>query len=119
MRFFRDRILTYKDNDQYIAVSLEFDLFAEGKSSGQALERLVDATMGYLQVCVEDNEKNENIYRPAPQKYQKMFALNEEIGKILSRKTAKGTLERKAQNLIKKEAQGTCKTYDARNLVYA
>ncbi len=43
-RTFRDKVL---------AVSLEFDLLAEGENIMQALERLYDATSGYLlkQIC--------------------------------------------------------------------
>lgn len=72
-RFFKDRIIAYKKNTTYLAVSLEFDLMAEGKSIRQALERLYDATSGYLQMCCEDNETDEEIYRKAPKKYQNMY----------------------------------------------
>jgi hypothetical protein len=69
LRFFRDRVIAYKNNNNYLAVSLEFDLLAEEDNMQKALERLYCARDGYLKLCYEDNETDEEIYRKASKKY--------------------------------------------------
>lgn len=70
-RIFKDRVIAYKKGAKYLAVSLEFDLLAEGKNIKEALDRLYDATTGYLKMCCYDNEPDSEIYRKAPKKYFK------------------------------------------------
>lgn len=71
-RFFKDRVVAYKKDDKYIAVSLDFDLLADGKSISQALDRLRDATIGYLKMSYLETENDNEIYRKAPKKYQNL-----------------------------------------------
>lgn len=118
-RYFQDRIVVYKDEGQYVAVSLEFDLFAEGDNPMITLKRLFDATIGYLKVCIEDNEPDMVIYRKAPKKYQDMFDKSQTLAKFLTGKQKKGILKRKEQNIIKKETHTMFKSYDSRQLVNA
>jgi len=70
-RIFKDRIIAYKKDDKYLAVSLEFDLLAEGDSIMKSLKRLNDATLGYLKMFIEDDEPDFEIYRKAPKKFQR------------------------------------------------
>jgi len=85
-RIFKDRIIAYKKTDKFLAVSLEFDLLAEGKDMIQALKRLHDATTGYLKTCYEDNETDKEIYRKAPKKYQDMYDLFMELSEKTHKK---------------------------------
>ena len=115
-RTFRDRVIAYKKGDKYLAVSLEFDLLAEGKNVMQALERLHDASSGYLQMCCKDNETDEEIYRKAPKKYQDMYHLFVE----LSEKDRKKEGEKKKEKaLMAKEISSAQWTYSSKNLCNA
>lgn len=107
-RMFKDRIIAYKKGDLYIAVSLEFDLLAEGNSIIQAIERLRDATIGYLKMCCKDNELDSEIYRKAQKKYQDVYDLFVE----LSNKKVKGNDEKKKEmELVAKETWSAQSTY--------
>ncbi len=37
------------------------------------MKYLAEATTGYLQMCIAENETYEQIYRPAPEEYWKMY----------------------------------------------
>lgn len=69
-RTFKDRIITYEKAKIHIAVSLDFDLIAEGDNINTAMSRLDESTSGYLEMCCKDNEPDAKIYRKAPQEYQ-------------------------------------------------
>jgi hypothetical protein len=68
-RTFVARQIAYKKGSKFLAVCLDFDLIAEGKTMGEAIDRLRDAILGYLVMSIKDNEKDEEIYRKAPKKY--------------------------------------------------
>lgn len=106
---FMDRIIGFKDGDNYVAVSLEFYLVGEGDTMEQAFDRVEDATRGYLSVCLEENLPVPKIYRPAPKKYQEMY----ENYNALYKKTEKGKFERKEKNIIKRETQTKSKMFPA------
>lgn len=115
-RFFKDKIIAYKQGEKYLAVSLEFNLMAEGKTIKESLDRLHDATSGYLQICCEDNETDEEIYRKAPKKYQDLYQLFVE----LTEKKKKDEEEKKREKaFLKKETQTAQYTYSSRNLTHA
>lgn len=78
-RTFTAREIVYKKNSKYLAVSLDFDLFAEGSTSGEAMDRLHEASVGYIIMSCEDNESDENIYRKAPKKYFDIYELLKEL----------------------------------------
>ncbi len=115
-RFFKDRIIAYKKGEKYLAVSLEFDLMADGKTIKQSLDRLHDATSGYLQVCCEDNETDEEIYRQAPKKYQDLYKLFVEL---TENKKKDENEKKKERAFLKKETQTAQYTYSSRNLTHA
>ena len=110
-RHFQDRIVAFKDNDTYVAVSLNFDIVAEGDNVEQAIERLRDATLGYLVVCVEDKEKDEAIYKSAPKEYQDMWDDVFDISKFNPPKSQKGLLKKKEKEMLKKEVQARTESY--------
>ena len=108
-KIFKDRIIAYKKGNSYLAVSLEFDLLAEGNSIAQALKRLHDATSGYLKMCCKDNEPDSEIYRKAAKKYQDLYELFVE----LTQKKRKKEAEKKEENrLRKKETSSSQVTYN-------
>ncbi|MFH1534138.1 MAG: hypothetical protein ABID64_04370 [Nitrospirota bacterium] len=115
-RTFADRVIAYKKDHNYLAVSLEFDLLAEGNSIMQALERLHDATSGYLEMCCKEEESDEEVYRKAPKKYQDMYDLFVELSE---KKRKKETEKRKEMTFIKKETSLSQWTYSSENLCNA
>ncbi len=46
---------------------------------GQAIDRLREATIGYLKMCCKDNEPDKEIYRKAPKKYFDLYELFKEL----------------------------------------
>ena len=78
-RIFTVREIAYKKDSKFLAVSLDLDLMAEGKTMGQAIDRLREATEGYLTMCCKDNESDNTIYRKAPKKYFDLYALFKEL----------------------------------------
>ena len=66
--------MAFQEKDgTFYAVSLSFGLFAEGATCEEAFAELHAATLGYLIMCIADQESQEKIYRGAPEKYQKMY----------------------------------------------
>ena len=112
IRFFKDRIIAYKKGDIYLAVSLEFDLLAEGNTIKEALDRLDDATKGYLKMCCLDGEPDSEVYRKAPKKYQSIYELFVELDKKKSKKEEEKKEEVK---LMRQEVQTTQATYSSRS----
>ncbi|MBD3330265.1 hypothetical protein GF354_01910 [Candidatus Peregrinibacteria bacterium] len=115
-RTFVDKVIAYKKEKIYIAVSLEFDLIAEGKSIMQALERLHDATSGYLEMCCKDNETDEEIYRKAPKKFQDMYDLFVELSE---KKRKRDDEKLKEKKFREKETLSQNITYNSNNLCNA
>ncbi len=111
-KFFIDRIVSFKDNDIYVAVSLEFDIVAEGNNTDQSIERLRDATLGYLEVCVEDKEPDEMIYKPAPEEYQKMWKEMYEIIGPAPCESTRGAIKRKKTKMQRREVHTRTETYE-------
>lgn len=72
--FYPAKEFVFQQTDgSYYAVSLSFGLFAEGETSEEAITHLKHATIGYLMMCFQENESEEEIYRGAPQEYVKMY----------------------------------------------
>lgn len=103
---FHAREIVYKKESRFLAVSLDFDLMAEGFTMGEALDRLHDGTVGYLSMCCKGNESDKEIYRKAPKKYFDMHELFRE----LDAKKTKGIV---AENFVGKA------TYSSSQLSYA
>jgi hypothetical protein len=78
-RIFKVREIAYKKGSKFLAVSLDLDLMAEGETMGQAIDRLREATDGYLKMCCKDGESDKEIYRKAPQKYFDLYELFREL----------------------------------------
>jgi len=74
-RTFQTRALAYKKDNLFVGVALDFDLIVQGKSLGEAIDRLEDCIKSYLETCVEANESDKQIYRKAPKKYFDIYAL--------------------------------------------
>ena len=79
VRTFTAREMVYPKGSKYLAVSLDFDLFAEGSTLGEAMDRLKEASIGYIRVSCKDNEADKEIYRLAPKKYFDIYELLKEL----------------------------------------
>lgn len=111
-KFFKDRIVAYKKGKIYLAVSLEFDLLAEGETIKEAIDRLYDATVGYLQTCSEEKEEETEIYRKAPKKYQELYKLFVELSE---KKRKKEEEKKREQELLKQEMNTAQRTYSSQS----
>ena len=78
-------------HQSWVAVSVSFNLVAEGKSKTQAQTRLREAIAAYLSVCIEDDEPDEQVYRTPPKKLMCLFQqiLSENIAQTPDPKTPK------------------------------
>lgn len=74
-RNFTTKIICYKKKEGFIAVALDFDLIDEGGSLSEALSRLEENILGYLKMCLNEEETDKNIYRKAPKKYFDLYDL--------------------------------------------
>jgi predicted RNase H-like HicB family nuclease len=74
------RIVFYKDEADWIAHCLEFDLIGDGSTRQEAMERLVEAIVLQIQASVE-NENTANLFTPADGKYLRMFAAGKDVAK--------------------------------------
>jgi len=74
-RTFQTKALAYKKDNLFLGVALDFDLVVQGKSLGEAIDRLEDCIKSYLTMCVEDNEPDNKVYRKAPKKYFDVYEL--------------------------------------------
>ena len=115
-RIFQDRILAYKKDNKYLAISLNFDLLAEGKTLKESLDRLYDATWGYLKMSCLENEPDEEIYRAAPKKYHEMYELFVELS---MKKRKKEKEKRTEQRMMNKETYSALSTYTSESLCHA
>ncbi|MFA5855318.1 MAG: hypothetical protein WC846_03490 [Candidatus Gracilibacteria bacterium] len=116
LRFFKDRIIAYKNGDSYLAVSLEFDLLASGDSIKEALDRLYDATTGYLKTCCLESESDREIYRKAPKKYQDLYELFVDLGE---KKRMKEGEKKQEEKLLRQETHTAQFTFSSEQLCYA
>lgn len=85
-RIFKVREIAYKKDSKFLAVSLDLDLMAEGVTMGQAIDRLREATVGYLNMCCKDEEPDSEIYRKAPKKYFDLYELFKELNALAVQK---------------------------------
>lgn len=93
-KLFPAKELVFREDDgTYYAVSLSFGLFAEGETAEEAWNNLKHATIGYLIMCVKENESDEQIYRGAPKEY---IALSEQFAKWHVKPLAKEASKRYA-----------------------
>ena len=67
------RVLFYKEDGDWIAHCLEFDLLGDGATRGEALSCLTQAIALQVQASLEDQNFG-NLFSPADSKYFLMFA---------------------------------------------
>lgn len=97
-RIFKVREIAYKKDSKFLAVSLDLDLIAEGGTMGQAIDRLREATIGYLNMCCKDNEPDSEIYRKAPKKYFDLYDLFKELNDKSKSKTVENFVGKATYN---------------------
>lgn len=72
------RVVFYKEEGNWIAHCLEFDLVGDGDTIQMALERLTEAIFIQVETSVEyDNRAN--LFTPADGKYLEMFSAGKDI----------------------------------------
>jgi predicted RNase H-like HicB family nuclease len=74
------RIVFYKDEDDWIAHCLEFDLIGDGVTREKAMENLAEAILLQIQASVEHNNVA-NLFSPADGKYFRMFAAGKDVAR--------------------------------------
>ncbi len=93
-RNFQSRIIVYKKKDgEFLSVALDFDLMAEGSTPGSALDHLNEAIHGYLQMCLLENEADEEIYRNAELKYFHLYDLFQELDTKEKKRKSKSDID--------------------------
>ena len=66
------RVITYREDEVWLAHCLELDIVAEGKSAKKAVNDLVDLCLLQIKTAIEENDL-ESIIRPAPAEFWKLF----------------------------------------------
>ena len=67
-------ILIEKEDDMFVAHSLEFDLVTDGYTEEEVKRGIIDALVSQVDFCIE-NSNIDKIIRPAPEKeWQKFYA---------------------------------------------
>lgn len=74
------RVVFYKDEPNWIAHCLEFDLMGDGATQKEAAERLSNAIAMQLEATL-DYKNLENLFKPADAKYFLMFAAGKDTAK--------------------------------------
>ncbi len=57
-----------KSDDRYTAICIELDIATEGGTLKEARNNLKEAVEGYLESVIKDNEEDDFIPRPVPDK---------------------------------------------------
>jgi hypothetical protein len=65
-------VLIDQENDIFTAHCLEFDIVADGKTSNQAVQNLLDCVANHISFCLETGNVD-NILNPAPKEYWNRF----------------------------------------------
>lgn len=73
------RVVYYKDDGEWVARVLEFDLVGVGATKRVATQNLVEAIACQLQATLELNNPS-NLFRQADERYFQMFAAGSDIG---------------------------------------
>lgn len=66
-------ILVTREDGEWVAHALEFDLMAGGDSQEHALGEICDMIEAYFEACAEDGLTLEEAKRPAPKEYFERF----------------------------------------------
>jgi len=67
-------LFVYPEKPNYfIGVCLEFDLIQEGRTAQETMERIKEASFGYLETVIKKNLSDDLLNRPAPKEYWKKF----------------------------------------------
>jgi predicted RNase H-like HicB family nuclease len=74
------RIVFYKEDGDWIAHCLEFDLMGDGETKETALDQLGEAILLQIQASAE-NDNPANLITPADGKFFRMFAAGRDVAR--------------------------------------
>lgn len=67
-------LFVYREKpNYYIGVCLEFDLIEEGKDASGVMERIKEASVGYLKTITKNNLSDDLLNKRVPEKYWKKY----------------------------------------------
>lgn len=72
------RVVFYKEESDWIAHCLEFNLIGDGSTKQEAIDELCEAISLQIQATIEFNNPA-NLFRPADGKFFEMFAAGENV----------------------------------------
>lgn len=99
------RVVFYREDNDWIAHCLEFDLIGDGSSKREALESLSEAIVLQFKASLEYNNPK-NLFSPADGKYLEMFAAGTNV--------ANGILEIETIERRLRDASDIIENIDAR-----
>lgn len=81
-------LFVYREKPNYcIGVNLDFDLIQEGKTAPETMERIREASLGYLKTVIKNNLSDDLLNRSAPKeywgKYRKFLRKRAEAKKLI------------------------------------
>lgn len=67
-------LFVYQEKPSYfVGVNLDFDLIQEGKTAPETMERIKEASLGYLETVIKKNLSDNLLNRPAPKEYWEKY----------------------------------------------
>ena len=76
-------LFVYREKpNYYIGVNLDFDLIQEGKTAPETIEKIKEASLGYLETVIKKNLSDDLLNRPAPKEYWERYrkSLRKRVG---------------------------------------
>jgi predicted RNase H-like HicB family nuclease len=107
------RIVFYKEDGEWLAHCLEFDLIGAGESRASALASLGEAIAIQVEASVEHNNPA-NLFAPAESRILQMFAAGKDVA---TGELSIKPIEIRTENLIIDQAE--CREYDGAGVVCA
>ncbi len=73
------RVVFYREEADWIAHCLEFDLLGDGQSKEEAIESLTKAIELQVEASLGQHPNPQNLFSPAPGEFLRMFAVGREV----------------------------------------
>lgn len=102
--------LEYKDGECYIAHCLEFDIVAQGETTGEARKRLAELIKEQIVFTTERDIEEKALFHPAPSKYWEI------LHHLRTRQARKILLEDDPKHITTKDILGCMESTNASHL---